>query len=379
MPHFGVGGAVLSAGGKQMFQNLSKKLTSVLGRKPTQEELKQLEKEIAELAKPTSSMRGANLERVAKQEPHANMFANTEGRVFPPTAEGKMPTPGQREYQGFDQAFDPRDNFITQMNTGRGNRGTWLHANPDVDMADEASILNRMDTGTDLGGYPGQSTTPANDYIAELADAMQASGVKHDYTGMGTAVMGNKPSFPPGALTGEQKAMRAQFEQQADDAGIAESAIRMSPSDLAKKFKRLEEERRMGPAGPEASMGGYAAGGLAKNIGSQAALELPFSLPQINQIKNFANQGKFGEAGVNAAGIAYSALTPLNAATAGAGLMAYSPEVGDATLSGYKRQEEERARKEAEEMYWAKRKAEMRAARPQRRPLIEFNTNRFNK
>jgi hypothetical protein len=208
---------------------------------------------------------------------------------------------------------------------------------------------------------------------------MQASGVKHDYTGKGAAIMGERPSFGAGTLTKAQKAELEAWREKARDAGLPENAITISPGELQKKFKYLDEERRMGPAGPEASMGGYAAGGLAKNIGSQAAFELPFSLPQLTQIRNLANQGKMGEAGVNTAGIAYSALAPINPLTAATSLMAYSPEVGDATLSGYKEQEDARSKKEAEELYWLKRKAEMRAARPQRGPLIEFNTDRFNK
>ena len=264
LPHYAPGGSVLSAGASQLFKNLSKKLSSVLGRAPTAQELQQLEQEVAALAKPTSTMEGANLARVAKQEPHANMFANTEGRVFPPTAEGKMPTPGQRQYQGFEQAFDPRDEFVTQMNTGRGNRGTWLHASPEANLADEATLLGQMDTGTELGGHPHQSVTPANDYIAQLADAMQASGVQHDYTGMGPAVYGNRPSFGAGTLTKQQKAELEAWREQARAAGVPEHAITAPPAKLGTNYKYLEEERNLGPAGPEALMGGYASGGTVE-------------------------------------------------------------------------------------------------------------------
>jgi hypothetical protein len=270
------------------------------------------------------------------------MFANSEGRVYPPTAEGQLPTPGQRKYQGYDQAFDNRDEFLTQMNLGRGNRGTWLHASPESDISDEASLLNQMDTGTELGGHPMQSTTPANDYIAQLADAMQASGVKHDYTGLGPAVFGDRPNLPATTLTKAQKAELEAWRDQARQAALPEDAITSAPSRLGKDYQYLEEERNLGSTGPEASMGGYADGGgvLGKYFGH--GLGALGALPDTIEAGRLALAGKF----LPAAGSATEAASTFLPLPAMAAYMGMKPtELGDDTLAGWKAQELARKQK----------------------------------
>ena len=256
LPHMAGGGAAaeaiakLAPGAEQLFKSLSKKLSSVLGRAPTPEELQQLQHEIHGLSAPTSTMEGANLARVAKQEPHANMFADQEGRLFPPTAEGKMPTPGQRQYTG-DMAFDPRDEFLTYANTGRTNKGTYLNIAPDAEQALMVKA-NEFSPNGDTGGRID---------INEMAEHLQNKGVPHDYTGMGQAVFGNRPDLPATTLTKAQRAELEAWREQARNSGMSEDAIMSAPSRLGKEYKYLEEERGLGQAGPEASMGGYAAGG----------------------------------------------------------------------------------------------------------------------
>jgi len=388
LPHYAPGGSVLSSGGQQLFKNLSKKLTGVLGRAPTAQELHQLEQEIHALAKPTSTMEGANLARVAKQEPHPDMFADTEGRLFPRTSEGTMPTPRQRQYtagqlQGpplagekyvansnYAQAFDPRDEFITQMNTGRGNRGTWLHASPEANAADEAGLLDDMYTDTPLGGHPQQSVTPANDYLAQLADVMQAAGKEHDYTGMGAAVYGNRPSFGAGTLTKQQKAELEAWREQARAAGIPESAIISKPSQLGRQFQYLEEERSLGPTGPESRM---AQGGPVQHFlsGGSALTHATYAAPSLHEVPGAvkaARTGNYAPAMSTGLDIA-QAMLPFTPAFVAPQLALYSPELGDSTIEGFKRQE-------------AERKAAREAAvqdQIRRAQMYDYNKFKFNK
>jgi len=99
----------------------------------------------------------------------------------------------------------------------------------------------------------------------------------------------------------------------------------------------------------------FAAGSLVKNIAGQSAAQVPFAGDYATNIANNMQAQKYPEAAVNAADLGYSAFAPLNALTMGAGLMGYSPEVGDATLEGWKKQELER---QMMEQYKAKLKAD---------------------
>ena len=273
LPHYAVGSAVTS-GARQLLEYAIKKFTQVYGKPPSPQEMAQLEQEVQQFSKPTSSMAGANPARLAKQEPRPDMFADTEGFYYAQKPGGGMPTPRQRDYgmsqlQGppqagnqfvrkpqMERAFDPRDEFMTHSATGRTNAGTRQAAfNPEVNAADEQSILANMDTGTEMGGYPGQSITPANDYLAHMADVAQAQGARHDYTGMGPAVFGNRPSFGAGTLTKQQKEELEKWREMARAAGIPESAIMAKPTRLGQQFDYLKQELEMGAPGPEATMG----------------------------------------------------------------------------------------------------------------------------
>jgi hypothetical protein len=257
VPHMAGGGALeevavkLAPGAEQLFKKLSKKLSTVLGRSPTTEELSQLQQEVHGLSAPSSTMEGANLARVAKQEPYANMLVDQEGRVYKPGVDqfGRMtnPTPGQREYLPYETAFDTRDEFQTHGLTGRTNAGTRLAESAEIPQ--EASL-----TGS-------EQSTPT---IQEMADHLSALGVPHDYTGVGPAVYGDRPSFGAGTLTKDQKAELEAWRDQARNAGIPESAITSKPSQLGRQFQYLKEQQDLGPAGPEASMGGYADGGTVE-------------------------------------------------------------------------------------------------------------------
>jgi hypothetical protein len=96
-------------------------------------------------------------------------------------------------------------------------------------------------------------------------------------------------------------------------------------------------------------------GSVLGNIAGQSAFALPFIPEDARQIASDIKNQKYPEAAVRTADVGYSAFAPLNPLTMGAGLMGYSPEVGDATLEGWKKQELER---QMMEQYKAKLKAD---------------------
>ena len=99
----------------------------------------------------------------------------------------------------------------------------------------------------------------------------------------------------------------------------------------------------------------FAGGSLVKNIAGQSALAAPFMKEDAQSIAQDIKDQKYPEAAVRTADVGYSAFAPLNPLTMGAGLMGYSPEVGDATIEGWKKQELER---QMMEQYKAKLKAD---------------------
>jgi hypothetical protein len=99
----------------------------------------------------------------------------------------------------------------------------------------------------------------------------------------------------------------------------------------------------------------FAAGSTVKNIATQSAFALPFIPEDARHIAQDIKAQKYPEAAVRTAEVGYSAFAPLNPLTMGASLMGYSPEVGDATLEGWKKQELER---QMMEQYKAKLKAD---------------------
>ena len=99
----------------------------------------------------------------------------------------------------------------------------------------------------------------------------------------------------------------------------------------------------------------FAAGSTVRNIAGQSAFALPFIPEDARHIAQDIKAQKYPEAAVRTADVGYSAFAPLNPLTMGASLMGYSPEVGDATLEGWKKQELER---QMMEQYKAKLKAD---------------------
>jgi hypothetical protein len=99
----------------------------------------------------------------------------------------------------------------------------------------------------------------------------------------------------------------------------------------------------------------FASGSTVKNIAGQSAFALPFIPEEARNIAQDIKSEKYPEAAVRTAGVGYSAFAPFNPLTMGTSLVGYSPEVGDATLEGWKKQELER---QMMEQYKAKLKAD---------------------
>jgi hypothetical protein len=99
----------------------------------------------------------------------------------------------------------------------------------------------------------------------------------------------------------------------------------------------------------------FAAGSTVKNIAGQSAFALPFIPEDAQLIAQDIKTQKYPEAAARTAGVGYSAFAPFNPFSALVSGMSYSPEVGDATLEGWKKQELER---QMMEQYKAKLKAD---------------------
>lgn len=114
----------------------------------------------------------------------------------------------------------------------------------------------------------------------------------------------------------------------------------------------------------------YAPGGMVKNIATQSALTLPLMGDELTEIGQDIKNEKYLPAAAKATGAGYSAFAPYNPLTAGISLATYSPELGDATIEGFKAQEAARLQAQREELLaqraaelQARRSAEMKAAR----------------
>ena len=118
----------------------------------------------------------------------------------------------------------------------------------------------------------------------------------------------------------------------------------MSPQDMIAEIMAQGQEPQK-----------FAAGSTVRNIAGQSAFALPFIPEDAKQIAQNIKSEKYPEAAAGTAGVGYSAFAPFNPLTTLISGMTYSPEVGDATLEGWKKQELER---QMMEQYKAKLKAD---------------------
>jgi hypothetical protein len=102
---------------------------------------------------------------------------------------------------------------------------------------------------------------------------------------------------------------------------------------------------------PEEPVPEMAAGGSVANVGSQMGMNVPFMGQELKNVGQAMAQRQYPEAALQSGSLAYSALAPINPLTATLSALGYSPEVGDATLEGYKKQQEQAAKDREFEAY----------------------------
>jgi hypothetical protein len=102
---------------------------------------------------------------------------------------------------------------------------------------------------------------------------------------------------------------------------------------------------------PEEPVPEMAAGGTVANVGSQMGLNAPFMGQEFKNIGQAMAKRQYPEAALQSGSLAYSALAPINPLTATLSALGYSSELGDATLEGYKKQQEQAARDREFEAY----------------------------
>ena len=281
------------------------------------------------------------------------------------------------------------------------------------------------------GDYPSQSITPSADYFANMASKIETAKLPtnlqstlrealgrnptedevnaaianlnvagHDYTGKGAAIFGERPKTKRGTLTAAEKEALAEWRQQAIDSGMSRTAVNSSPAQLEQKFPGIAAEMELGPAAPFAQGGDvhpdqlraemivhgyepkkYAVGNLVEPVGHVIVQGAPSiaahgayvapSIPDIKPSYLAAKTGNYGKA-LETAGDIASALAPFTPAIVGTQLAMYSPDVGSATIAGWKQHEAEMA---AEKQAAAAKQAKHDAMY---NPSI-FNVNRFQK
>jgi hypothetical protein len=329
------------------------------------------------------------------------------------------------------QAFESRDPFLTQAMTGRPPSGTYqkpITTNIDDLMTNRAALESQGQYGdvahVEPGGYPTQSTTPSADYFSQMASGIEAAKLPanirstlrealghqptedevnaaianlnvagHDYTGKGAAIFGERPPTKRGTLTAAEKAKLAEWRQQAIDSGMSRTSVNATPGELAARSPNLAAEQDLGPALPfktggnvhpdqlraEMIVHGYepkklAIGGslmeAAPSIAAHGLYAAP-SLPDVTAGIKSARAGQYGQA-LGSAGDVASAVLPWTPAFVGAQLAAYSPEVGDDTLAGFKQHQAEMATQKQADLDKKARHDAMY------NPSI-FNVNRFRK
>lgn len=440
IPHLAIGGG-LTAGAENVLKSTIKKFSTIFGRHPNAEELAQLEAHAAKLSQPTTP--APNLKRIAAETPAQNMMVDASGRAYSPVhnidpnkrmlapeeAAGYTTDPfgsGSANFRAREglyapdvQAFESRDPFLTQAMTGRPTSGTRqkpFTTSIDDLVQNKAHLENKGIYGdvadVSPGGYPTQSTTPSADYFANMASAIEAAklptnirsslrevlkreptedeinaaianlnAARHDYTGKGAAVFGERPATTGARPTAAQRAEMEDWRQRAIDSGQSRTSVNATPGEIRARTPSIAEQMDLGPDTGFAHGGstspkqmradmmvrGYSAGNLVEPIGHVIVQGAPNiaahgmyvapSIPDIKPSYSAAKTGNYGKA-LETTGDIASAIAPFTPMVVGAQLAGYSPEVGDSTIQGWKQHEAEMAaQKQAEAAEKAKRAA----------------------
>lgn len=296
LPHY-AGGSSVTAGANQLLQKVIQLFTRLEGRPPNAQEMQELTQHASSFSKSTNQA-APNLARIREETP-AHVLMDAEGRPYKPamTPSGTLTTPEQAQGYGIDpfgssaanfrarkpfyedtgvKPMEMRDPFLTQAMTGRPPSGTYqkpFTTSIDDILANKAALEEKGIYGevadVSPGGRPFQSSTPMSDYLAERAAAIENAAVppglrdalwerlgrkptedemneaiallnpaRHDYTGKGKAIFGERP---------QQKSEMDAWREKARLTGMSETAINSPPARLRDKFPVMAHEINLGP------------------------------------------------------------------------------------------------------------------------------------
>lgn len=307
IPHLADGRSVgaLTAGATQLLDTAVKKFINVFKRPPNATEMNELTQHVRSFSAPTRP--APNMARVQAETPAKDMLVDANGNAYLPAWGPKgLTTPEQaagykvdpfgtsaanmRARQGFydpaEKAFETRDPFLTEAMTGRAptrTRQKPFVTNIDDLNANKAALEEQGIYGNvahvEPGGYPAQSSTPSSDYFARMSASIENAKLppdimstfrakfgrnpnedevnaiiahlnvaRHDYTGKGAAIFGERP-VPAGGgrpTKAEQDQMAA-WREQAQASGMSPTSITAKPAELARDYPQLTREMQLGP------------------------------------------------------------------------------------------------------------------------------------
>ena len=307
IPHLADGRSVgaLTAGASQLLETAVKRFINVFKRPPDQSEMAELTKHVQSFSAPVRP--APNMERLAATTPAQDMLVDAAGNAYKPVMGPRgLTTPEQAAgykidpfgasaanvrarkdlYEPGVKAFEDRDPFLTEAMTGRAptrTRQKPFTTNIDDLNANKAALEEQGIYGNvarvEPGGYPAQSVTPSSDYFARMSEGIENAKLpdnimstfrakfgrnpnedevnaiiahlnvaRHDYTGKGPAIFGERPTTAGGGRPTKAEAdQMAAWREQAQASGMSPTSITAKPAELSRDFPQLSREMQMGP------------------------------------------------------------------------------------------------------------------------------------
>jgi hypothetical protein len=306
IPHLAGGGSTLTSGARQLLEKAISRFRVASGRAPTAEELSQLEQHAASFSRPTTPE--PNMQRIRATTPGQNVFVDSSGQAYraAPAPGGRLATPEQALGYSVDpfgstpanfrarkdfydpsiRAYEERDPFLTQAMTGRAPNRTRqkplttsyedLHArqlaNEEAGVFEnvlhvEPGMMHKPDLPSPTSTFLGSTSTamenakiptdikeqfygkfgryPSEDEYNDIVSSLNV--LRHNYTGKGKGIFGERPVASGARPTREEKAAMDAWREQAQASGIAPNAVKASPSELKEKHAGLYGEMDLGP------------------------------------------------------------------------------------------------------------------------------------
>ena len=307
IPHLADGRSVgaLTAGASQLLETAVKKFIGVFKRPPNASEMDELTKHVQSFSAPQRP--APNMERLSATTPAQDMLVDASGNAYKPAMGPRgLTTPEQAagykvdpfgssaanfrarqgSYEPGVQAFENRDPFLTEAMTGRAptrTRQKPFTTNLDDLNANKAALEEQGIYGNvakvEPGGYPAQSNTPSSDYFAKMSASIENAKLppdimstfrakfgrnpnedevnaiiahlnvaRHDYTGKGAAIFGERPMPAGGGRPTKNEAdQMSAWREQAQASGMSPTAITAKPAELARDYPQMTREMQMGP------------------------------------------------------------------------------------------------------------------------------------